>query len=50
MNEWTDFMKGKMGRYMKRFGSHKKAIRALSKEYKRFKNKKNKRSKRTSKK
>ena len=37
MSEWTQFMKGKMGRYMKKYGSHKKAIKKLSKEYKKKK-------------
>ncbi len=26
MSEWTDFTKGKMGPYMKKYGSHKKAM------------------------
>jgi len=34
MSKWTDFMKGKMSRYMKKYGSHKKAIQALSRDYK----------------
>ena len=34
MTKWTDFMKGKMSKYMKSEGSHSKAIKRLSKEYK----------------
>lgn len=34
MSEWTDFMKGKMAPYMKKYGSHGEAIRALSRDYK----------------
>ena len=36
MSEWTNFMKGKMSRYMKKYGSHKKAMKALSHDYKRM--------------
>jgi len=39
MTAWTNFMKGKMGPYMKNYGSHKKAIQALSRDFKKFKNK-----------
>jgi len=39
MSKWTDFMKGKMGPYMKKYGSHKKAIRALSRDFKKSKKK-----------
>lgn len=31
---WTDFLKGKMGPYMRQYGSHGAAIAQLSKEYK----------------
>ena len=34
MTRWTNFMKGKMSKYMKSEGSHSKAIKRLSKEYK----------------
>jgi len=37
MSEWTDFTKGKMGPYMKKYGSHKKAMKVLSSEYKKEK-------------
>ena len=37
MSSWTDFIKGKMGPYMKRYGSHKKAMEQLSKEFKKEK-------------
>ena len=37
MNEWTKLMKGKIAPYMKKYGTHKKAIRKLSKEYKKRK-------------
>ena len=33
MNRWTKFTKGKMGPYMKKYGSHSKAIKQLKKEY-----------------
>lgn len=36
MSKWTDFIKGKMGTYMKKYGSHKKAIRALSRDFKKM--------------
>ena len=34
MSKWTDFVKGKMSKYMKSEGSHTGAMRRLSKEYK----------------
>jgi len=34
MTEWTDFMKGKMSKYMKKYGGHAGAMKQLSKEYK----------------
>lgn len=37
MTTWTDFMKGKMGPYMKKYGSHQKAIRALGRDFKKMK-------------
>ncbi len=42
MTEWTDFMKGKMSPYMKKYGSHQKAIKKLSEDYKKFQKKKRK--------
>ena len=39
MSEWTNFMRGKMGPYMKKYGSHAKAIRALSRDFKKSKEK-----------
>ena len=37
MTEWTDFMEGKMGPYMKKYDGHKNAMQVLSKEYKKEK-------------
>lgn len=34
MSKWTDFVKGKMSKYMESEGSHAGAMRRLSKEYK----------------
>ena len=34
MSKWTDFMKGKMGTYMKKYGSHEEAMKHLSADYK----------------
>ena len=34
MSKWTDFMKGKMGPYMKKYGSHEEAMKHLSADYK----------------
>lgn len=39
MSAWTNFMKGKMSRYMKKYGTHKKAIRALARDYKKSRKK-----------
>ncbi len=40
-NAWTRFQKGKMGPYMEKYGSHKEAMKHLSKEYAEEKAKKN---------
>jgi len=37
MSDWTDFMKGRMGPYIKKYGSYKKAIKALAVDYKKKK-------------
>ena len=34
MSRWTDFVKGKMSKYMKSEGSHEGAMKRLSREYK----------------
>jgi len=34
LTRWTRFTKGKVGKYMKSEGSHKKAMGRLSEEYK----------------
>ena len=33
MSEWSNFVKGKMGPYMKKYGGHAGAMKQLSKEW-----------------